>query len=90
MWESTKAKIRAAAKKLGDKFLDANTGEVIKGQPAYGHKYGREHRRLVLEATEKGMNQEQFNQWVNEHPEWFQLETEANNLSHRFEEPGID
>lgn len=90
LWESTKAKIRAAAKRKGDQFLDANTGEVIEGQPVYGHKYGREHRRLVLEATEKGMSQEQFTQWVNEHPEWFQLETEANNLSHRFEKPGVD
>jgi hypothetical protein len=91
LWQSTKDKIRAAAKRNADgKFLDANTGEVIQGEPVYGHTYGRENRRLILEASEKGMNQEQFNQWVNEHPEWFQLETKANNESHRFEKPGID
>lgn len=86
-----KKTIREAAKK-NDKgeFLDANTGEVIKGDPVYGHKWGREHRRLVLEASEKGMTQEQFNDWVNDHPEWFQLETKANNESHRFEKPGVD
>jgi Domain of unknown function (DUF4157)/HNH/ENDO VII superfamily nuclease with conserved GHE residues len=90
LWESTKAAIRKAAKTLGGKFLDANTGEVIEGEPVYGHIRGKEHRRLVLEATAKGMSQEQFNNWVNEHPEWFQLETRANNESHRFEKPGID
>jgi hypothetical protein len=88
--ESTKATIRAAAKMQGERFLDANTGEVIKGEAVFGHIYGREHRRLVLEATEMGMNQEQFDRWVNDHPEWFQLETKANNESHRFEKPGID
>lgn len=89
--QSTKEAIKAAAKKNSEgKFLDANTNEVIEGEPVYGHKYGREHRRLVLEAVDKGMTQEQFNDWVNDHPEWFQTETKANNESHRFEKPGID
>jgi hypothetical protein len=88
---ATKDAIKKAAKRNAQgEFLDANTGEVIKGDLHYGHKYGFEHRRLVLKATEMGMGQEAFNRWVNEHPEWFQLETEANNLSHRFEKPGID
>lgn len=88
--ESTKAKIRKAANTEAGKFLDANTGEVIdEGKLHYGHKRGREHRRLVLKALEKGMNQEQFNNWVNDHPEWFQLETEANNLSHKYEQKGV-
>ena len=88
---STKQAIKDAAKKTPDgKYLDANTGEVIDGELVYGHKYGREHRRLVLEATEKGMTQEQFNKWVNNHPEWFQTETKANNVSHRFEKPGLE
>jgi Domain of unknown function (DUF4157)/HNH/ENDO VII superfamily nuclease with conserved GHE residues len=89
--QTTKDAIKAAAKKnAAGQYLDANTGEVIEGEPVYGHKYGREHRRLVLEATEKGMDQETFNDWVNDHPDWFQLETEANNASHRFEKPGVD
>lgn len=89
--KALKDKVKAAAKK-NDKgqYLDANTGEPIDGEPVYGHIYGKEHRRLALEASEKGMTQEQFDNWVNDHPEWFQTETKANNESHRFEKPGID
>jgi hypothetical protein len=91
LWQSTKDAIKKAAKRdTNGKFLDANTGEVIEGEPVYGHKYGRENRRLIIEASEKGMTQEQFATWVNEHPEWFQTETKANNESHMFEKPGID
>ena len=89
--QSFKDKVKAAAKKNAKgQYLDANTGEAIAGEPVYGHIYGKEHRRLVLEASEKGMTQEQFNDWVNDHPEWFQTETKANNESHRFEKPGVD
>jgi uncharacterized protein DUF4157/HNH/ENDO VII superfamily nuclease len=88
--ESTKTKVRAKAKKNQEgEFLDANTGEAMKEEPVFGHIKGREHRRLVLKATEKGLTQEQFTKWVNDHPEWFQLETEANNASHAFELPGV-
>jgi hypothetical protein len=72
------------------KYLDANTGEVIDGDLAFGHKYGFEHRRLALQAAEKGMNQSEFNAWVNDNPDWFQVEKKVNNDSHRFEKPGID
>ncbi|MEO8378777.1 MAG: GH-E family nuclease, partial [Acidobacteriota bacterium] len=70
--------------------IDPNTGEVIAGEYHFGHRYGYEHRRLVREALSKGMKQKQFNDWINSHPEWFQLEAPANNLSHRFEKPGVD
>jgi hypothetical protein len=83
------AVLKAAKRNTKGELLDANTGEVVR-EPVYGHKYGREHRRLALEAAEKGMTQEQFNDWVNDHPEWFQIETKANNESHRFEKPGVD
>jgi hypothetical protein len=83
------AVLKAAKRNANGDVLDANTGEVVR-EPVYGHKYGREHRRLALEASEKGMTQEQFNDWVNDHPEWFQIETKANNESHRFEKPGVD
>jgi uncharacterized protein DUF4157/HNH/ENDO VII superfamily nuclease len=86
-----KDKVKAAAKKNEKgQYLDANTGEPIEGEPVYGHIYGKEHRRLVLEASEKGMTQDQFDNWVNDHPEWFQTETKANNESHRYEKRGID
>jgi hypothetical protein len=89
--EPTKKAIEDAAKKAPDgRFLDANTGQPIDGPYHYGHKYGFEHRRLALEAQKRGMSQAQFNDWVNSHPEWFQIESEASNLSHQYEKPGID
>lgn len=33
------------------------------------------------------MTQEEFNDWVNAHPEWFQIESWENNRSHKFELP---
>jgi hypothetical protein len=71
-------------------FLDPNTRQPITDKAVIGHKYGLEHRRLALEAQKRGMNQTQFNDWVNRHPEWFQIESKASNESHRFERPGID
>ena len=87
--------IEAQAAKMGlqlpgGRWKDPNTYKVIEGQPVYGHKFGFEHRRLVLSAARKGMNQTQFNAWVYSHPEWFQLESEASNASHAFEKPGLD
>lgn len=70
--------------------IDPNTGEVIQGDHHYGHKYGYEHRRLLREALSKGMTQKAFNDWINSHPEWFQIEAPANNMSHKFEKPGVD
>jgi hypothetical protein len=92
LWEPTKEAIFAAAKKdaATGRYLDANTGEVITGEPVFGHKKGFEHRRLALKAAAQGMSQEQFNSWVNEHPDWFQLETKANNESHQYEKRGVD
>ena len=89
--ESTKRAIEAKADRAPDgRFLDANTGEPIDGVFHYGHKPGFEHRRLALEAQKRGMNQSQFNDWVNNNPDFFHIESEANNLSHKYEKPGID
>ena len=89
--ESTKRAIEAKAQRAPDgRFLDANTGQPIDGVYHYGHKYGFEHRRLALEAQKRGMSQSQFNDWVNNNPDFFQIESEASNLSHKFEKPGID
>lgn len=87
LWVSTRKKIRDATKTVNGKYVDFK-GRPIEGKPVYGHAKGREARRLVLEAAEKGMTQEQFNQWVNEHPEWFRLEQADRNLSHADELPG--
>ena len=65
--------------------LDANTGEVLTGEYDYGHVYGRENNTLIEEATERGMTQAEFNDWVNSHPEWFQIESVSNNRGGAFE-----
>jgi hypothetical protein len=90
--ESTKRTIEDSAPKTSDgKFIDPhNPGKTIDGPWDYGHIYGREHRRLVQEAGQKGMTQAEFNDWVNSHPEWFQIEGRADNISHAYEKPGLD
>jgi len=70
------------------KFIDPNTGEVIADKYHFGHRYGYEHRRLLVEAGAKQMTQKEFNDWVNGHPEWFQIEDPLSNMSHQFEKPG--
>ncbi len=87
--EDTKKAIRDAARKTknGD-FIDPNPPLLIipKGGPFhYGHKSGHEHRKLVKTAERKGMTQGQFNDWVNAHPKWFQIEDPGRNISHQFE-----
>ena len=87
----TKRQIEAAATTTpGGKFIDPNTGEVIEGTHHYGHRYGYENRRLIREAQSKGMSQSEFNEWVNAHPVWFQIEAPEPNLSHQYEKPGVD
>jgi len=79
---ATRRTIEAAAEKTTDgKFIDPNTREVIEGAFDCGHKPGYEHRRLLTIASEKGMTQDEFNKWVNSHPEWFQIEKRCNNRS---------
>ncbi len=41
-------------------------------------------------ATGRGMDQQQFNDWINSHPEWFQLEDLVSNMRHWFEKAGCD
>jgi hypothetical protein len=60
---------------------------VITRDAQYGHKAGREHRRLAKEAELYGMNKSQFNDYVN-NPKFFRMEGTAENLSHRFEKAG--
>ena len=71
-------------------FKDPNTRRPITDKAVIGHKYGLEERRLALEAQKRGMNQTQYEDWCNRHPEWFQIESKAINESHKYEKPGID
>jgi hypothetical protein len=89
--KQTKQAIEDAAEKTPDgKFVDPNTREIIEGKFHYGHTKGKEHRRLAAQAERQGMTQEEFNEWINAHPEWFEIQDRKSNISHRFEKPGND
>jgi hypothetical protein len=86
--ESTKLAIEDAAFKTeSGEFIDPNTTEVIDDLFHYGHKPGYENWRILEEARAKGMTQKELNDWVNSHPEWFQIESPAANMSHKYEAP---
>jgi hypothetical protein len=81
--------VESAAPRTPDgRPIDPNLKTPIDGKPHFGHVYGKEHRRLLKEAEAMGMNQKQFNEWINSHPEWFQLEDPISNMSHFFEKRG--
>ncbi|WII93646.1 GH-E family nuclease [Kingella negevensis] len=87
----TKRKIEANYTRLSDgSYIDNRTLKIIKPPVHYGHEYGWEHRRLVRAAEELGMNQKQFDDYVNARPQHFRLENSADNQSHKFEKPGND
>ena len=89
--KGTRELIDAEAARVGDKIKDPNTQLLHdEAETVYGHIFGRENRRILRQARERNMTQDQLNNWVNNHPEWFQKEGRASNASHRFEKPGND
>ena len=88
LWAATKRAIKALCSKqqLPDgRWIDANTKRVITDSVVFGHKAGFEHWRLAIQAIERGMTQAQFDDWVNKNPDWFQIESKAENESHAHE-----
>ena len=84
--KNLREEIIANAKKTADgRFIDPSTKKIIKGKYHFGHTFGHEHRRLVEEALSKGMTQQEFNNWINSHPEWFQIQDPFSNFSHQYE-----
>ena len=81
--------ILGSAPKTDDgEYINPHDGKPIaNGQEVFGHKYGREHWRLTQEAEQMGLTQQEFNDWINSHPDWFQVEDKADNQSHQFEKP---
>jgi len=61
---------------------------LLRNPTAKNGRATREHRRLVKEAKAKGMTQKEFNDLINDHPEWFQIEDPSSNLGHKYEKPG--
>ncbi|SJN53752.1 S-type Pyocin [Vibrio ruber DSM 16370] len=56
----------------------------------YGHREGLENRRILRAADQIGMTQEELNDFVNSHPDYFLIEDAKTNLSHVNEKPGSD
>ncbi|WP_259321613.1 RHS repeat-associated core domain-containing protein, partial [Phocaeicola vulgatus] len=94
--KSTRQRIEGQGRILNGVFLDANTSKPISGEKRrsysiargeydLGHKKGHEHWRLIKIAEKRGYTQKQFNNWVNKHPNWFQIEDPMENQSHRHE-----
>ncbi|MEI8633446.1 GH-E family nuclease [Vibrio sp. PP-XX7] len=69
--------------------LKDSRGNVLTGWQ-YGHRPGVENRRILKAADEMGMTQAELNDFVNEHPEYYQIEDTTTNLSHVNEKPGSD
>jgi hypothetical protein len=93
--DSTKRAIERAAKNKitnPDGSISYRDPDGIVRQPPweYGHITGMENRRLIKQAGEQGMTQEQFNDWVNSHPEFFRIESKEYNQSHLGELLGSD
>ena len=94
--KGTRQTIESRGKVRRGRFLDPNTGKPIpgdkrrsysraKGEYDIGHKTGHEHWRLVKEAKKRKYTQQQFNNWVNKNPQWFQVEDPNENQSHKHE-----
>ncbi|OXR40503.1 hypothetical protein B7C42_07442 [Nocardia cerradoensis] len=72
----------------GKYYVDAANGARYPVNPnwEYGHNSGFEHRRLLEEAQKQNMDQQQFNDYVNSHPDYFHIEDQTGNRSHRREQ----
>ncbi|SIO96559.1 Bacteriophage replication gene A protein (GPA) [Vibrio spartinae] len=85
----TKRQIEEEAEKNAQgQFID-DKGNVITDWH-YGHRFGVENRRILLAADQIGMTQEELNDFVNSHPDYFLIEDAKTNLSHVNEKPGSD
>ena len=78
------ALLNTSLKSRNGHWIDANTGEEIIGKFDIGHVSGHEFWREKLKAEAEGLTQAEFNERMN-NPEYYQLETPANNRSHEFE-----
>ena len=84
-----RASVREEVEKRAEKnekgqFLDANTGKPIEGKYDLGHKAGHEHWREAEKAEAEGLDQEEFNERMN-NPDYYQIEDPHENRSHAHE-----
>lgn len=96
----TRPPLRESTKKqIEDKYYKNDDGSfTLKSDPSktiqppidYGHKFGYENRRILKVADELNWTQDKLNDYVNSHPEFFELENQSENRSHKNEKPGVD
>lgn len=83
----TKRQIEAGARKdANGQFVDKEDNIIEDWH--YGHKEGLENRRVLRAADEVGMTQAELNDFMNAHPDYYQIEDAKTNLSHVNEKPG--
>ena len=75
---------RRSPRALDGRIIDPNTGP-FEGKPDLGHKPGQEFKTHKEQAQNVGLNQQQFNNKMN-NPDLYQLENPSSNRSRRFED----
>ncbi|SJN55509.1 S-type Pyocin [Vibrio ruber DSM 16370] len=85
----TKRQIEEEAFKDANGHFTDSDGNVLTDWH-YGHRYGLENRRILRAADQMGMTQEELNDFVNAHPDYFVIEDAKTNLSHVNEKPDSD
>ena len=75
-----------ALKNSKGQFLDANTHKPINGKYDLGHMPGHEFWREAEKAAKEGLDQEQFNERMN-NPNLYQIESPHENRAHAYEMP---
>ena len=82
----TRQQIEASAPRAADgRFIDTNTS-LPTDNPVCGHKYGHENWREIQKAQGQGLNQQQFNDRMN-NPKYYQIEDAYSNSTHKYEMP---
>ncbi|WP_433754669.1 GH-E family nuclease [Nocardia sp. CA-135398] len=72
----------------GKYYVDSANNSLYPVNPKweFGHNSGFENRRLLADAQAEGLTQQQLDQRVNSHPDWFHIEDQYGNRSHRRED----
>ena len=79
--KETREQIQANAPK-NEKNQFMYKGKVIEGKWDYGHVYGKENWAEIQKAEIKGKTQAEFNDYINSHPEFFEIQPHDVNISH--------
>ncbi|MFI9410154.1 WXG100-like domain-containing protein [Nocardia gamkensis] len=72
----------------GKYYIDSANTSLYPVNPKweFGHNSGYENRRILAEAQDEGLTQQELDRRVNSHPDWFHIEDQYGNRSHRREQ----